>query len=127
MTHLFNSDLPWQARVLMTVPVAPTLRETYDTEVAAAARSVFGVALERGIHRPHPRAGGNPSGRNLTVCLECEVLEKKPVPVEDRISLLSYLAERANEAVPMQYRSRVILRAFSISGRSHSRKMKGSC
>ena len=75
---------------------------------------VFGFALEHGIHGSFARACGNPSGRNIGVCLECHLNHPEPVTAEDCISLLPDVTERANEVIPVQHCSWVILRALSI-------------
>src|SRR5262249_16857918 len=81
--------------------------------------SVFGFALEHGIHGSFARACGNPSGRNIGVCLECQLNHFEPMLDEDLISLLANVAEWANEVVPVQHRSRVSI-ATQVGGFSQS-------
>src|SRR5215813_6874970 len=67
-----------------------------------------GLALQHGVHRPIARSRWQAAGRNVGVSLKWQLNHMKPVSDEDCISVLSDVAERAKEVIPVQHCSRAI-------------------
>jgi hypothetical protein len=70
--------------------------------------SLFPLALQSGIHRAIARPSWNAAERNVGMGLECQLIDLKSVADEDCVSLLSDIAERAEEVVPVQHCARII-------------------
>src|SRR5262245_21324802 len=70
--------------------------------------SVARLALQYGVQRSWARPGGYAPGRKVGVRLERQLDDVKPVPYEDCVAMLSDVAERTKEVVPVQHCSGVI-------------------
>jgi ABC-type transporter Mla MlaB component len=70
--------------------------------------SFFGLRLQGGIHQAIARPRWNAPERNVRMGLECQLIDVKSVADEDCVSVLSDVAERAQEVVPVQHCSKII-------------------
>ena len=68
--------------------------------------SFFSLALENRVHRFTARPRPHSPGANLAVRLKWQFHYPKPVPPENRVTLLRNVAERTKEIVPVQHRPR---------------------
>jgi hypothetical protein len=82
--------------------------------------SLSGLPLQHGIHGTTTRSRRNATGRNVRVSLQWQLNDMKPVPYEDGGSVLPDVAEGAEEVIPVQHSSQVILPALVAGSRSRS-------